>query len=278
MNLSPTSNQAAGRWPPQKLPGSGSLRGLVLAFTLAELLMVIAIIGLLTAISLPAIRKIAKTDTINAASRQLLDDVGYARRLAIRNRTTVFMVFLPHQYYSLGGAFTGAEQDQAQELLGLQYSGYAMFVRRRAGDQPGQGTPAYLRDWVSLPEGVFIPEWKYTTGHGHVTPFPTTPIPFPTATSRAIPMPYIAFNHQGQLVEFDSQGRPRPQASDVDLPLARGAVIPPRDPVTQEYLWQAPQTIENPPGNSINNYNFIHIDWMTGRAKIERPELPAPPR
>jgi hypothetical protein len=60
----------------------------------------------------------------------------------------------------------------------------------------------------------------------------------------------------------------------VDIPLARGAVIPPKDPVTEEYLWQPPQIIENPPNNSINNPNFIHIDWMTGRAKIERPELP----
>jgi hypothetical protein len=33
---------------------------------------------------------------------------------------------------------------------------------------------------------------------------------------------------------------------------------------------------ENPPDNSRNNVNFIHVDWMTGRAKVDRPELPMP--
>jgi hypothetical protein len=28
--------------------------------------------------------------------------------------------------------------------------------------------------------------------------------------------------------------------------------------------------VETPPGNVTNNPNLIHIDWLTGRARIER--------
>jgi hypothetical protein len=30
---------------------------------------------------------------------------------------------------------------------------------------------------------------------------------------------------------------------------------------------------ETPPGNWTNNFNRIHIDPMTGRAKLEQPEI-----
>lgn len=248
------------------------------AFTLLELLVVIGIITMLTFVALPAIKNIAKSDSMSSANRQLQDDIAYARRMAVRNRSTVYMVFLPANYNSLSSAFSGPDQASATKLLGMQYHGYAMFTWRWVGEQPGQFNPAYLRDWVNLPEGVFIPAWKYSTGNGSVPAFRTTPIPFPEATSLTMMrLPYIAFNYLGQLVQFDNYlGKPLPQASDEIIPLARGALILPTDQTTKEFLWQAPEIVENPPNNSVTTFNHVRVDWMTGRAKVERPEMPLP--
>jgi len=244
-------------------------------FTLIEMLVVMAIIGLLSFLALPAIKNITKSDAMGAANRQLLDDIAYARRAAIRNRTTVYMVFLPHNYHALAGSFTGADLDQATDLLALQYHGYRMFAWRRVGEQPGQSSPTYLTDWRALPEGVFIPQWKYTTGYGSVSNFAIAMLPFPDAGSaQQMALPYIAFDYLGQLTRFDPQGRPLQVKVDEIIPLARGALLVPTDDATKKPLWQAPEVVENPPDNSKNNFNHIRVDWLTGRAKVERPEIP----
>ena len=75
------------------------------------------------------------------------------------------------------------------------------FQVRSPGDQPGRGTPRYLSDWKSLPEGIFIPTNKY-----EFVPFveawkqkdPTNrpmahlAVPFPTAKSTNQILPVIA--------------------------------------------------------------------------------------
>jgi prepilin-type N-terminal cleavage/methylation domain-containing protein len=264
--------------PPQvakpAIQQTGSLRYVrQRAFTLMELLVVIGIIAMLSVVALPAIKNISRSDTMGAASRQLIDDLSYARRMAIRNRATVYVVFLPHDYLSYAGAFAGAEKDRATDLLGMQYHGYAMFTWRRVGEQPGQNNPVYLRDWQTLPQGIFIPLWKYTSGDGSVPAFNTVPIPFPEARSISMPMPCLAFNYLGQLVQFDQNGNPLSAAADEVIPLARGALFIATDPSGKTNLWQAPEVTETPPNNSINNFNHIRVDWMTGRAKLERPEV-----
>ena len=73
------------------------------AFTLVEMLVVIAIIGIVAAISVPALKNFQKADASAAATRQLLDDVARARQFAISQRSTVYMVFVPRNFWDNGG-------------------------------------------------------------------------------------------------------------------------------------------------------------------------------
>src|SRR5208282_459333 len=69
------------------------------AFTLLELLVVISILGILAALTVPVLKNFGKSDATLGASRQLLDGVARARQLAMSDRTTVYMVFVPTNFW-----------------------------------------------------------------------------------------------------------------------------------------------------------------------------------
>ena len=69
------------------------------AFTLIEMLVVISILGILAALVVPALKNFGNSNVTISASRQLLDDVARARQLAISQRTTVYMVFVPTNFW-----------------------------------------------------------------------------------------------------------------------------------------------------------------------------------
>jgi len=259
------------------------------AFTLLELLVVLAIIGLLAGITLPAMKGMRQSNAMAAANRQILDDAGAARQRAIKDGTVVMMLFLPPASQADSAKYASLSQQQKNILLRGQLSHYAMFAERSAGDQPGRRRPRYLAQnqvWRTLPDGMFIPGWKFPDQNGNggtnVPPFGYIPpfaqidgVPIPTIANGVanVLVPYIAFNPRGQLVEFNaSRGTFELATQDAIIPLARGSVLLART-ATDGLDWTAPDVLERPPGNSVDHYNLVVIDKLTGRARSETPQI-----
>jgi len=291
--------RSAGRRPmraeARALPAPDQYRRSLRAFTLLELMMVVAIVGFVAVLTLPHVRGFGQANAMTAATRQLLDDVALARQRAMVNRSTVYMVFVPPQFWTYTN-FQGVVYDQAvatnkQELnlLKHQYGAYALISLGSIGDQPGQHHPRYVTDWRFLPDGVFISPFEFALSNAYLTniyttntlsgiivsngiygwgtasvPFPSLPTPtggLPTATTMSLPC--IAFSPQGGLST---------QYTNQYIVLARGSVLYPTD-TNGVPLFAAPIITETPPNNDINNPNLIQIDWMTARATLVQNQL-----
>jgi hypothetical protein len=278
---------------------------------LIELLVVIAIIGILAAIAMPTV-SMFKPNPLAAASRQMLDDLSYARHRALADHTTVYVVFMPNeanldQTPSLwptpnppdtSGGINAVVQ---QRMLKAQYNGYALYERRQIGDQPGQRRAHWLTNWRLLPKGTFIAPQKFgqnntpaplqtkltgyapfdfkTFYYGNSTdpnaddgPFYTDP-ENPNHSASYTRMPYIAFDYRGSLVQpWESWRGPTLTNNSADCVI----------PLTQGFvntrtsILSGPITYsENPPNGwtNIPGYNLVVIDGPTGRARIERKQV-----
>lgn len=250
------------------------------------MLMVLAIIGLLTGLTLPFLKGLSRSNTIGSAARQLLDDVSYARHKAIASHTTVFMVFVPPADQAEANIYLPLQQSLPKQWTSLvtgQATSYSFFTRRSLGEQPGEQNPNYVTKWYSLPQGTFIPEYKfYSPQPTSIGPTNDPKIVTPFASSKAFPVPvttmnggvtngtiaYLAFDYMGRLVYEDGT----PTMRDEYIPVAQGSIFFTRDQ-NGGLIWDKADIQENPPGNSLVNYNLIHIDALTGRAKIEQVEL-----
>ncbi len=234
-------------------------RGSLSAFTLAELLVVIAIIGLLAAIGLPALRGLGESNSIDAATRQMLDDLGYARLRAINDRATVYMLFVPPTV-----------EQVVTNLAPYRFTGYTLFARRTVGEQPGRLTPRQLIPWRQLPDKTFFATAKYVPPDTSAVSTNVYEQPFAwgrkfpiTVTNEVylIDMPYIAFNPQGQVVRYDNQGQVLP-GRDEYVPLVKGSILQPQD--AQGRFVEAPDVVEVPKGNR----RYLKVNWLTGRTEV----------
>ena len=257
------------------------------AFTLIELLVVIAIIGILAGIAAPLLNTFRPNPSA-VVTRSLLDAVSRARQLAISQHTTVYLVFVPTNFWNDPAfkSLNAVESNKATNLWDKQLTGYNFISLRSVGDQPGRPRARYLDSWKTLPDGAFIPVQKFGPrntwlniysndtalafqAYGfNVTnniPFPAEDTPPYTKAQPYTQVPYIGFNYLGQLVTGQNEM----------IPVTRGNVIYTRDPATKIPLAQkVPSVIEQPPGNgSTNSYNIVAIDWLTGRARVERQKV-----
>jgi hypothetical protein len=112
----------------------------------------------------------------------MLAAVGRARQLAIANHTTVYMVFVPTNFWNLPYLYGGTIQsslypngintipsatDRRIALVALtnlvdkQLTGYNFISLGQVGDQPGRHDWHYLGDWQFLPNGAFIASEKF---------------------------------------------------------------------------------------------------------------------
>ena len=282
---------------------SGRESGGRCGFTLIEMLAVIAILGILAALAVPAVKNIGKSNVQISAGRQMMDAVARARQLALSQRTTVYMVFVPTNFaWTSSGpitpwwtSLTPAERSEVTNLIDRQLSGYAFLSYGHLGDQPGQHSWHYLSSWQSLPDGNFInpgkfanpnsftiPQWvsdyQSQGGRPAVTNFCRSySFPFPdenaTNTQSGSPLlnlPCLAFDYTGRLIsDFDVNGN----LTDAYIPLAQGSVGYGYDGGTktpQMTVVNASDITELPPGNSTGiGYNVVHVDHVTGRCTLE---------
>lgn len=266
------------------------------AFTLIEMLVVLGIIGVLAAMTLPSFKKAGKGNVTESATRQLMDDLGYARLKAISGRTKVYVLFSPDynwflNYYTTAVLTSPATTNflftnsAANNMIGGQLTSYALFTPRSVGDQPGQSTPRYLTDWRSLPDGAYIPPgaFRYGSIFHNLQNAPASPLvvgAFPldeVPGAAAMPLPFIGFDEQGRLL-----GR----TTNLTISIVEGSIMHPKDSTGQTNIVQNTDAVETaasvPSGGIVAGMEYLVVGapgapFAPGFANVGAAQITYPP-
>ncbi len=108
-------------------------------FTLAELLVVMVIIGIMFAIALPMLSNISGQTKLESAANALHAAAKMARQHAVANNQPAYLVF-------------NTGQDDPQ----LAYRAYAVYSIHIHSAQVTQDDGYYVQDWQILPDGIIL--------------------------------------------------------------------------------------------------------------------------
>ncbi len=239
------------------------------AFSLVELMVVISIIGFLSLLALPSMKGIGRSARIQAAERQLLDDLGLGRQLAMSQRSDVYFVFLDHRSFDpdLVDPELNSNSEQRlriQELWEGVYSGYALYSRRQVGSQPGRPVSAYLSDWKFLPEGIFFRPLKGVHDHQLVGGLIVPGIPFPNGDSQSRTIaPALLFNSQGSLYQF-------PYGTNT-IDLMEGSISHLFNRDQHGRITSFPPLFTQQAERNLTLVSQLEIDYQSGRARVLDP-------
>ena len=106
-------------------------------FTLAELLVVVVIIGIMLAIALPALPHITGASRLDAAANAVHSAVKLARQYAISQNQPAYLVF-----------------NEGHTSPELAYRAYAIFTINTHNPPVTQSDGYFLTDWEMLPDGI----------------------------------------------------------------------------------------------------------------------------
>ncbi len=125
-------------------------------FTLTEVMIVVTIIGILAAVTVPSFGKYLKRTRVDGSRNQLIADCYFARSLAITRRETITMVFNADEYVIRNGGGTVFRTTPAAQGVTFTSSADPNFYAWGLADAVNMTVdgPSDTRDLVLSPTGV----------------------------------------------------------------------------------------------------------------------------